>query len=64
MPKMRTLKVSEKVYNQYVNKGFYNGRTRLYRIPKEGKYRYLGEDVAEVTDYDHNFLFIAQLTIQ
>lgn len=61
---MRMLKVSEKVYNQYVNRGFYNGRTRLYRIPKEEKYRYLGEDVAEVTDYDNNFLFIAQLTIQ
>lgn len=61
---MRTLEVSEKVYNQYVNRGFYNGRTRLYRIPKEEKYKCLGQDVTEVTDYDHNFLFIAQLKIR
>lgn len=58
------LKVSERVYNQYINRGFYNGRTRLYRIPKEEKYRHLGENVAEVTDYNHNFLFIAQLTVR
>lgn len=61
---MRTLKVSERVYNQYVNRGFYNGITRLYRTPKEEKYRHLGENVAEVTDYNQNFLFIAQLTIR
>ena len=61
---MRTLIVSEKTYNQYVNRGFYNGRTRLYRIPKEEKYRCLGENVAEVTDYNHNFMFIAQLEIR
>lgn len=61
---MRQLKVSEKVYNQYVNRGYYNGRSRLYRIPHDEKYRSLGNDVAEVTDYDHNLLFIAQLTIR
>lgn len=61
---MRTLKVSERVYNQYVNRGFYNGRSRLYRIPNEEKYRTLGEDVAKVLDYEGNFLFIAQLTIK
>lgn len=61
---MRKVKVSEKVYNQYVNRGYYNGRSRLYRIPNEDKYRSLGDDIAKVTDYDHNFLFIAQLTIK
>lgn len=61
---MRQLKVSERVYDQYVNRGYYNGRSRLYRIPCDEKYRSLGNDIAEVTDYDHKFLFIAQLTIR
>lgn len=61
---MRRLKVSEKVYSQYVNRGYYNGRSRLYRIPYDEKYRSLGNDIAEVTDYNHKFLFIAQLTIR
>nr|DAH82793.1 MAG TPA: hypothetical protein [Microviridae sp.] len=57
---MRTLKVSEKLYNQFVNKGFYDGRKRLYRMPYEME----GKDVARVTDFNHNTLLIAKLEIK